>query len=710
MAALNWTGGKEHEEQYTMAEFVEYMSSNLLILPSNPENHNVFWFKEAGGDGHPPPAAVLPPQAQPAMFINQAEVRDRIKLGLQSLAWYFWDSVLIQFWELSISNGQCFLTTSSQPFALKRLFKGLSWYRKQCTNHRVAVEEGAKAEEIGPLGRVFLNGQPESSPDVRFYSIKEYPLRDHALRCGVRRYMALPVFELQMQSQHCVGVLELVSFNTELLLMCFELCKSVDDAFKNFNLRILHMDSQSETQAEGRRLALSEIKQMMFKVVNETPNVPLAQAWIPCQVCSGSDSGQCNCMGRAYYACDPEWNKQYELINSDFLTACLFHKLQGGKGVAGRVLSSINKLCFCRSIYAFDITEYPLAHYARKAMLAVSFAICLQSAHTGSDPYVLEFFMIPGNREESDPRFLISSLLRIMSHQLRSFKVASGQVFGEELLVDVVRFCIDDEAVYFQKSLFNRYPLGFKLLDPDSPAEQRTPSEGCRVEPPMIKFAGSGGDVDASTQLGNNTGADQQARTGKRERKRPGFQISYLDLQTHFGKPEKEVADILGGKFRDPNAVCLSTFKRACRRHNITRWPSHVRNKANPSMFEVKISDKHEEESSGVNPSCSNQSTAVQQHMIRNNPANDHNSSSLIFTIKASYQSKTVKFQLSISAGMAKLEQELAKRLKLKVGDFETAYQDEDGCPILLTCDEDLRFCVQALTSLGLTTIQVFVH
>ncbi|KAL0435532.1 UNVERIFIED_CONTAM: protein NLP6 [Sesamum radiatum] len=695
MAALSWTGGKEHEEQYTTAEFLEYMSSNLLILPSNPENHNVYWFKEAGGDGHPP-------QAQPAMFINQAAVRERIKLGLQSLTWYFWESVLIQFWEPRISNGQRFLTTSSQPFSLKRLFKGLSWYRKQCTNHRVAVDEGAKAEELGPLGRVFLNGQPESSPDVRFYSIKEYPLRDHALRCGVRRYMALPVFELQMQSPHCVGVLELVSFNTELLLMCFELCKSLDDAFKNFNLRILHMDTQSETQAEGRRLALSEIKQMMSKVVNETPNVPLAQAWIPCQVCSGSGAGQCNCMARAYFACDPEWNKQYELINSDFLTACLFHKLQGGKGVAGRVFSSTNKLCFCRSIYAFDITEYPLAHYARKAMLAVSFAICLQSAHTGSDPYVLEFFMIPGNRDESDPWFLISSLLGIMSHQLRSFRVASGQVFGEELLVEVVRFCMEDEAVYFQKRLFNRYPLGFKLSDPDSPAEQRTPSEGCQVEPSVIKFAGSGGDVDASTQSGNNTGADQQARTGKRERKRSGFQISYQDLQTLFGMPEKEAADILG--------VCLSTFKRARRSHNITRWPSHVRNKANPSMFEVKISDKHQQEgSSGVHPSCSNQSTAVQRDMIRNDPANDHNSSSL-FTVKASYQSKTVKFQLSISAGMAKLEQELAKRLKLKVGEFETTYQDEDGCPILLTCDQDLRFCVQALTSLGLTIIQVFVQ
>ncbi|KAK4418455.1 protein NLP6 [Sesamum alatum] len=684
MAALTWpTGGKEHEEQYTMAEFVEYMSSNLLILPSNPENHNVFWFEEAG-DGHPPPP--------------QSEVGERIKLGLQSLTWFFWDSILIQFWELKISNGRRFLTTSSQPFALKRLFKGLSWYRKQCTNHRVSVEEG---EELGPLGRVFVNGQPESSPDVRFYSIKEYPLREHALRCGVRRHMVLPVFELQQQSA-CVGVLELVSFNTELLLMYFELCQSLDDAFKIFNLRLLHMDTQSQTQTEGRRLALSEIKQMMYKVVNETPYVPLAQAWIPCGGCS--ISGQCNCMERAYFACDPAWNKQYELINSDFLVACLFHKLQGGKGVAGRALSSINKLCFCRSIHAFNITEYPLAHYARKAMLAVSFAICLQSVHTGSDPYVLEFFMIPGNRDESDPRFLINSLLGIMTRQLRSFKVASGQVLGEELLVEVVRFCMDDESVYFQKSPSDRYPLGFKLSDPDSPAEERTPSEGCRAEPPVIKFAGSsGGDVDSSTQSGNSTGfltgADQLARTGKRERKRPGFQISYQDLQTHFGKPEKEVADILG--------VSQSTLKRACRSHNITRWPSHVRNKANPSMFEVKIA----EGSSGVSPSCSNQSTAMQQDiMIRNNPGTitDQYTSSL-FTVKASYRTKTVKFQLSMSAGMARLEEELGKRLKLKVGDFETTYQDEDGCPILLTCDEDLRLCVQTLTSLGLTTIQVFV-
>ncbi|KAI3449840.1 hypothetical protein Pfo_006505 [Paulownia fortunei] len=695
MEATTLSEDNEHGKQYTMTEFIEYMSSNLLIVPSNPENHCVFWFQET--DGHlPPPAAT-----STSMSIDQALIRERIKQGLQNITWYFWDSLLVQFWEPTIFNGRRFLTASRQPFALKTLYKGLSWYRKHCTNQDVLVDEGAKEEELWPLGRVFLNGQPESSPDLRFYSIKEYPLRDHALRCGVRRYMALPVFELQ--SNYCVGVLELVSFNTALLAMYFGLTHDVDGAFKKSNLRLLHMDGQSDTQTEGRKLALSEIKQM-FTVVSETPNLPLAQAWIPCRGCSGN----CNCMERALYTCDAEWNKQYELMNSDFLMACLFHKLQEGKGVAGRALSSVHKLCFCRSIYGFNITEYPLAHYARKAMLAVSFAICLQSAHTGSDPYVLEFFMLPGNQDDADPRSLIQSLLVRMTRQLLSFKVASGQQLGEELLVEIVRFRMDDEPVYFQKSPSDRYPLGFKVSESVSPpeAEQISPSDRCQAEP-LKKFA-AGGDVDSSTQAGNTStvvtsllGSEVvRMVSSERGRKRTSLQISYQELQSHFGKPEQEAADMLG--------VSRSTFKRVCRSYNISRWPFHIKNKANHSLFEVKSADKPGQDKGSIRVNCSGSNLSTQD--LTKNPCSITVQDTSLVTIKANYQSKTVKFQLCISSGMANLEEEVAKRLKLKIGDFEMSYMDEDGSLILLSCDQDLWFCTKTLTSLGLTTIQVSVQ
>lgn len=297
----------------------------------------------------------------------------------------------------------------------------------------------------------------------------------------------------------------------------------------------------------------------MFKVVNETPNIPLALAWVPCsQECSGNGN---KCMELALCTCDSEWNKQYDYINRDFLQACWFHKLQQGKGVAGRALSSTHKLCFCRSIYGFNITEYPLAHYARKDMLAVSFAICLQSAHTGSDLYVLEFFICPGgNHDEGNPRSLIHSLLVRMMRQLLSFKVASGHNWGEELLVEILRFGMDDEPVYFQKipSDRDRYPLEFKVSSaPESPAqaEQRSqPSD--RSHQPQLEIAG--GDVDPSAHEAGNTsaitstlprGAEETAASFERKKKNTSFQISLEDIQSRYGMPRKKAAESLHGTY-----------------------------------------------------------------------------------------------------------------------------------------------------------------
>ncbi|XP_060216174.1 protein NLP6-like [Lycium barbarum] len=60
---------------------------------------------------------------------------------------------------------------------------------------------------LGPIGRVFRNGLPEFSPDVRSYSAGEFPLLEDAIRLGIHRYWAWPVFK--PHDQHCLGVLEI---------------------------------------------------------------------------------------------------------------------------------------------------------------------------------------------------------------------------------------------------------------------------------------------------------------------------------------------------------------------------------------------------------------------------------------------------------------------------------------------------------------------
>lgn len=49
---------------------------------------------------------------------------------------------------------------------------------------------------------------PEWTPNVQYYSVKEYPRLNHAVNYNVRGTVALPVFEPSTQS--CVAVLELI--------------------------------------------------------------------------------------------------------------------------------------------------------------------------------------------------------------------------------------------------------------------------------------------------------------------------------------------------------------------------------------------------------------------------------------------------------------------------------------------------------------------
>lgn len=143
-----------------------------------------------------------------------------------------------------------------------------------------------------------------------------------------------------------------------------------------------------------------------------------------------------------------------------------------------------------------------------------------------------------------------------------------------------------------------------------------------------------------------------------------------------------------------------STLKRLCREYNIPRWRSRTSNKANHSPCKVKSPDKTGQEagySGATTPSYSNPSTCsitVQDTKL---------------VIKANYQSKTVKFPVCASSGIATLEEQVAKRLKLKIGDFEISYEDEEGQSILLTCDDDWRFYTNTLTSSGSTTIRLSV-
>ncbi|XP_027174643.1 protein NLP7-like [Coffea eugenioides] len=138
--------------------------------------------------------------------------------------------------------------------------------------------------------------------------------------------------------------------------------------------------------------------------------------------------------------------------------------------------------------------------------------------------------------------------------------------------------------------------------------------------------------------------------------------------------------------------VSRSTLKRICREYGIHRWPPRKARKVNQAFAEQKI----------VQPSTED---AHEPHQSGPARLEDDNG----MWVKAEYQGFMIKFRLPFSARKIDLEGKVAQRLNLPVGSFKIEYQDEDDDRIRITCDEDLRTSMSTLSSLGRTTIKMYI-
>lgn len=524
------------------------------------------------------------------------------------------------------------------------------------------VDEGGKEEDIGPLIRVFRKRYPESTPDLRLYSSKKYSLQDHAALCGLQRYMAFPVFD-PLQDQ-CIGVLELLSPRRGFM------------AYADFRTIELALEI-----SEAQRLELSEIKEMLQLLI-QLPQLNLAHIWIPCSQCAKS-SIHTRCMELATFITNDKKN-DWDL--SQFLAACQLHRIQAGNGVAGRVLSSTRKLCFCQNLSDFGITEFPLAHYALEAKLTTSFAICLQSIHSETNLYVIEFFINASNGSKgAHPWSFIHFLLPVLEMKLGSFKVASGQQLGGELIVEVLEFYKENDVTLVELDQPKLYPFKFKFTQHGHDMEQQL------LETPRLNFT-STRNVGKLDQ--NNSTVAQDSEKGampkkaNRKRNAISFRIGYEVLKQHFGKRLEDVAEELG--------VGKSTLKRACRDCGIHRWPSNEKNKKSPFLFEA-TNTTHCVPGNGSFPSSpvenSGSFTRIQQE-----------------TKAVIINARIEDYVIKLSSRMEELEEQVARKLKIAIGSFKLKYLDEDGLWILLTCDEDLQLGLKTLASEGKTPIQLQVQ
>lgn len=115
-----------------------------------------------------------------------------------------------------------------------------------------------------------------------------------------------------------------------------------------------------------------------------------------------------------------------------FRQACLEHFLEKEQGVPGKAFAS-NQPAFESDVKNFSKIEYPLGHYAQLFGLTAAVAIRLRSIHTGTDDFVLEFFLPVNCVRSNDQQVMLNSLSITMQRVCRSLRTVTDKEFADEV-------------------------------------------------------------------------------------------------------------------------------------------------------------------------------------------------------------------------------------------------------------------------------------
>ncbi|KAG4939663.1 hypothetical protein JHK84_045766 [Glycine max] len=504
-------------------------------------------------------------------------IKERMTQALRHFKELTEQNVLAQVWAPVRNGNRYALTTSGQPFVLDPHSNGLHQYRTASLMYMFSVD-GENDEILGLPGRVFQHKIPEWTPNVQFYSSKEYQRLNHAQHYNVRGTLALPVFELAGQS--CVAVVELIMTSQKI-----NYAPEVDKICKALEVGFLYRTIYYKLHAllmlicnEYRQYALAEILEILTAVC-ETHSLPLAQTWVPCKhrsvlahggglkkICSSFNG--C-CMGQvcmsitevAFYVIDAhKWG---------FHEACVEHHLQQG-----------SRSCW-EGIF---VPQHVLLWKQYPVLQNRISLICLQSSHTGNDDYVLEFFLPPGITDFNEQKRLLGSILATMKPHFQSLKIASGVELEGNASIEIID--ARNERVHLR---FESIPI---TQSSKSPPRHTSPNmgEGLPLEPSEPKIMAYFDGINDGGSLGDNAGGhiDQNTSLEIKTKKKPSdrkrgkaeISISLNVLQHYFTGSLKDAAKSLG--------VCPTTMKRICRQHGISRWPSRKIKKVNHSLSKLK--------------------------------------------------------------------------------------------------------------------------
>ncbi|KAM7461160.1 hypothetical protein LguiA_029281 [Lonicera macranthoides] len=386
---------------------------------------------------------------------------------------------------------------------------------------------------------------------------------------------------------------------------------------------------------------IEEINKVLLGVCT-THQLPLAQIWIPC--CTSTAMAYVDRPGqRCHSPCLSCSNKFSSSISQNgdnhylmqgFNIESSRSYFRKGEGIVGKALLH-HKPCFCRDVTQLPKDEYPLSNVARLSGLTGCCAIWVHSTLTMNHDYVLEFFFPPWNTVSGDPQRYLELLLATVKKQIPAFKISS---VGDESCVQVCEISVNDDkpnSVRISQT-FNVKPVPGSFVNEKGTVQNEVVGETvkdnesnilgleensmvvCHLEKtvgeklfveaamadeitrrlaPMPESLRNENEVvqqlsddeptmeEAVRKNELNVGIIKQtsetvtsserifsrAEALEREYRTTDTTLSREDLTKHFGKKLDDAAKILNG----------NTVKRACRLHNINKWPVPKRKKIN---------------------------------------------------------------------------------------------------------------------------------